>query len=119
MRKPYNNNWLLFSAIIETALYVMGEDCDFKRIDYAVKQHMQWYKGDGWLTIGFCGNQPSIGESYISAGSLYLCSTVFLPLGLDGDDPSGAEKREPGPLRRYGAVRIRNGIRRSGCSSFS
>jgi len=29
---------------------------------------------DGWLRIGFCGHQPGIGESYISTGSLYLCS---------------------------------------------
>jgi hypothetical protein len=37
---------------------------------------------DGWLAIGFCGHQPSVGETYISTGSLYLCSEVFLPLGL-------------------------------------
>jgi len=36
----------------------------------------------GWLTIGFCGHQPAIAESYISTGSLYLCSMAFLPLGL-------------------------------------
>ena len=41
---------------------------------------------NGWLKIGFCGSQPDIGESYISTGSLYLCTTVFLPLGLDRDD---------------------------------
>ncbi len=36
----------------------------------------------GWLTVGFCGHQPHLGESYISTGSLYLCAGVFLPLGL-------------------------------------
>ena len=36
----------------------------------------------GWLRIGLCGHQPSLGETYISTGSLYLCSAVFLPLGL-------------------------------------
>ena len=41
---------------------------------------------DGWLTIGFAGHQPSIGESYISTGSLYLCSTAWLPLGLPATD---------------------------------
>jgi len=35
-----------------------------------------------WLRIGICGHQPSLGETYISTGSLYLCSAVFLPLGL-------------------------------------
>jgi hypothetical protein len=45
------------------------------------------YDPGGWLTIGFCGHQPEIGETYISTGSLYLCSVVFLPLGLPADDP--------------------------------
>ncbi|HTK07123.1 MAG TPA: DUF2264 domain-containing protein [Ktedonobacteraceae bacterium] len=41
----------------------------------------------GWLTIGFCGHQPELGETYISTGSLYLCATAFLPLGLPADNP--------------------------------
>lgn len=207
-RKPWASNWLLFSAMIETALYVMGEeDWDPMRIDYALKQHEQWYLGDGvygdgpqfhwdyynsfviqpmlvdiiskvqdiypdwkkmkqplyerakryadiqerfispegtfpvigrsivyrtgafqglaqaallhnladsikpaqvrcaltavikkcldvqgtfdekgWLKIGLYGSQPDLGESYISTGSLYLCSTVFLTLGLPSSD---------------------------------
>lgn len=40
----------------------------------------------GWLTLGFCGHQPEIAESYLSTGSLYLCSVVFLPLGLSPED---------------------------------
>jgi len=36
----------------------------------------------GWLQIGFCGHQPSLGETYISTGSLYLCAAALLPLGL-------------------------------------
>lgn len=208
-RKPYASNWLLFSALIETALYRFGEPSwDAMRIDYALKQHEQWYLGDGiygdgpklhvdyynsfvihpllidiseimgehypdwkksktliiqraqryaailerlispegtfpvigrsityrfgvfhllaqmalrrnlpdaiapvqvrcaltavmrrmievpgtfdaqgWLTIGFCGHQPELGENYISTGSLYLCAAIFLPLGLPADDP--------------------------------
>ncbi|MCZ8517977.1 MULTISPECIES: DUF2264 domain-containing protein [Paenibacillus] len=41
----------------------------------------------GWLTIGFCGSQKNLGEGYISTGSLYLCTAVFLPLGLPPEDP--------------------------------
>lgn len=37
---------------------------------------------DGWLTIGPYGMQPSLGEFYIPTGSLYLCSNIFLLLGL-------------------------------------
>jgi hypothetical protein len=42
---------------------------------------------NGWLRIGFCGHQPSLGEGYISTGSLYLCATGLLPLGLPPADP--------------------------------
>ncbi|WP_257345916.1 DUF2264 domain-containing protein [Pseudalkalibacillus decolorationis] len=46
-RKPFFNNWLLFSAMIETALFKMGEEWDPMRVDFALKQHDQWYLGDG------------------------------------------------------------------------
>lgn len=47
-RKPPYNNWLLFSAMIETFLHQAGApDWDPMRIDYALRSHMQWYKGDG------------------------------------------------------------------------
>lgn len=42
---------------------------------------------NGWLRVGFYGYQPSIGENYISTGSLYLCSEAFLILGLPPNDP--------------------------------
>jgi len=197
--KPFENNWLLFSAMIEAALYQFTGSYNDQPVDYALQQHEKWYKGDGvygdglmlandyynsfviqpmmldivqtipkyaankslylpraqryaevlerlispegsfppigrsiayrcgafhllsqlalqdalptslppaqvrsaltavikrsmqapgafdangWLTIGFCGHQPGVGESYISTGSLYLCTLAFLPLGL-------------------------------------
>lgn len=49
------------------------------------------FDSNGWLTIGFCGHQPDIGESYISTGSLYLCSVGLLPLGLPASDPFWAD----------------------------
>jgi hypothetical protein len=45
------------------------------------------YDAQGWLRIGLYGSQPEIAETYISTGSLYLASTVFLPLGLPGSAP--------------------------------
>lgn len=36
----------------------------------------------GWLRIGLAGHQPSLAETYISTGSLYLCSAAWLPMGL-------------------------------------
>ncbi|OQP50350.1 hypothetical protein A4H97_00460 [Niastella yeongjuensis] len=204
---PGHSNWLFFSAMIEAALLQFEGSCDKMRVDYAVSQHLQWYKGDGaygdgatfhwdyynsfviqpmflevlqilinsgqnenktyelelnrarryaaiqermispegtyppigrslayrfgafqllskialmhqlpndvlpqqvrcafyevvkrqleaphtfdsagWLTIGLAGHQPGVGEPYISTGSLYLCSQVFLVLGLPATD---------------------------------
>ncbi|MDP4188262.1 MAG: DUF2264 domain-containing protein [Bacteroidota bacterium] len=45
------------------------------------------FDNNGWLTIGFHGHQPGIGETYISTGSLYLCTAGLLPLGLPPSDP--------------------------------
>ncbi|WP_324673848.1 DUF2264 domain-containing protein [Hymenobacter sp. GOD-10R] len=205
--KPVYSNWLLFSGIIEAALLKFTGSGDLMRMDYAIKEHLTWYKGDGtygdgpdfhwdyynsyviqpmlldvvgtlvaankeskellerlrararryatvqerlvgpdgsfaafgrslayrcgafqhlaqvalqqqlppelpagqvrsalnavirrtmepkgtfdakgWLQIGLCGHQPGIGESYISTGSLYLCTSAFLPLGLPASD---------------------------------
>jgi hypothetical protein len=205
--KPYYSNWLLFTAMIETALLKFSGDYDAVRIDYALREHQAWYAGDGiyrdgpdfhfdyynsyviqpmlldivktlhektgemkdelavlikrtqryaeiqerlispegtfpptgrsiayrcgafqllaqmalqkqlpvslkpaqvrgaltsviqktidapgtfddkgWLTIGLAGHQPMVGEHYISTGSLYLCTTAFLPLGLSSKD---------------------------------
>ncbi len=201
------NNWLLFAAIIEAGLFALGEPWDRMRVDYALREHANWYLGDGtygdgpnfhqdyynsfvilpfltmlmdtvgaqeaawtemasaireraarsaaiqerciapdgsypivgrsiayrcgafqqladaalrhalpseispqqvrgaltavmqrtltpagtfdqngWLQIGVAGHQPSAGEVYISTGSLYLCTAIFLPLGLPAED---------------------------------
>ena len=50
---------------------------------------------NGWLQIGFCGHQPSIAEPYISTGSLYLCSAMWLPLGLPASDAFWAGAAKP------------------------
>ena len=213
---PGFNNWLLFSATVEAGLAKLGAWWDRVRVDYALRQHEQWYKGDGaygdgpafhwdyynsfviqpmlldvldvvrgesavwkemsvrveararryaavqermiapdgtfppigrsiayrcgalqslaqmalrralpdgvspaqvrgaltaaigrtmdqpgtfdsngWLTIGFCGHQPGIGETYISTGSLYLCAVGFLPLGLPPADPFWNDPHQP------------------------
>ena len=41
---------------------------------------------DGWLTIGLYGSQPQIADTYNNQGSPYLCSVIFLPLGLSDTD---------------------------------
>jgi hypothetical protein len=44
---PGFNNWLLFSATVEAALARLGAPWDRMRVDYALRPHNQWYKGDG------------------------------------------------------------------------
>ena len=41
---------------------------------------------DGWLNIGLYGYQPDLADVYINTGSLYLCTEIFLPLGLPDTD---------------------------------
>jgi len=207
--KPCDNNWILFSAMIETLLYKTGFEYDMKPVEYALRKFDGWYLGDGvygdgeyfswdyynsfviqpmlvdissafgderydiylsrmkryadhlermimpdgsypvigrssayrfgafhalaqcalmnelpdtltpgsvrramtavlkrtmcdeifdkdgWLLPGITGNQPGMGEGYISTGSLYLCAFFFLPLGLEESSPFWSEKELP------------------------
>ena len=53
------------------------------------------FSPDGWLQIGLAGHQPGLGETYISTGSLYLCSAAWLPLGLPPADPFWSQPPHP------------------------
>jgi hypothetical protein len=58
------------------------------------------FDANGWLQIGFYGHQPVLGESYISTGSLYLCSAGLLPLGLPATDAFWSAARAPWTSQR-------------------
>jgi hypothetical protein len=60
---------------------------------------------DGWLNIGLNGDQPGLADVYINTGSLYLCMTVFLPLGLPPANPFWTD-----PDEAWTAKKIWNGI---------
>ena len=45
--KPVFSNWLLFSAMNEAFLANFGYDWDPMRVDYALMQLEEWYRGDG------------------------------------------------------------------------
>ncbi len=53
------------------------------------------FSSDGWLQIGLAGHQPGLGETYISTGSLYLCSAAWLPLGLPPAHPFWSQPPQP------------------------
>ena len=50
--KPFNNNWVLFAAMIESFLLSVGEEIDASRIDPAIDLINKWYVGDGWYKDG-------------------------------------------------------------------
>jgi hypothetical protein len=48
---PYNN-WLLFSATVETFLFSINAQYDIYRIHSAIRKIEEWYVGDGWYSDG-------------------------------------------------------------------
>ena len=67
------------------------------------------FDSKGWLTIGFAGHQPAIGEGYISTGSCYLCSAAWLPLGLAPTDEFWSAPAEPWTAQKaWSGVNIKN-----------
>lgn len=101
--KPYESNWLLFSAMVEAALWQFTGECELKPIEYAVGRHMDWYLGDGTY-----GDGPEFHWDYYN-------SYVIQPMLLDVVSVC-AEKQHPlGALlprvraraERYAAVQER------------
>jgi hypothetical protein len=97
---PVFSNWLLFSATVEAALARLGASWDRMRVDYALRQHDQWYKGDGVY-----GDGPAFHFDYYN-------SFVIQPMLLDVLDACGGEmpawkdlatRVEP-RARRYAAI---------------
>jgi hypothetical protein len=77
---PGFNNWLLFSATVEAALAKLGATWDRMRVDYALRQHDQWYKGDGAY-----GDGPEFHFDYYN-------SFVIHPMLLDVLDAAVLER---------------------------
>ncbi len=75
--QPGFNNWLLFTATVEAALASLGGSWDRVRVDYALRQLAQWYKGDG-----IYGDGPAFHWDYYN-------SFVIHPMLLDVLDACG------------------------------
>jgi hypothetical protein len=76
---PGFSNWLLFSAMVEAALARLGASWDRVRVDYALRQHAQWYRGDGLY-----GDGPGFHADYYN-------SFVIHPMLLDVLEACAAE----------------------------
>ena len=68
--------------------------CALTAVLEKVMQAPDMFDQNGWLQPGVYGCQPELAEGYINTGSLYLCTALFLPLGLPADDEfwSGEEE---------------------------
>jgi hypothetical protein len=55
----------------------------------------QTFTADGWLNIGLSGKQPDLADFYITTGSLYICTNVFVALGLPETDEFWSAPAEP------------------------
>jgi len=59
---------------------------------------------NGWLTIGLYGSQPDLGDFYNNQGSPYICTNIFLPLGLPSTDAFWAN-----PAAKWSSQKIWSG----------
>lgn len=58
----HDNNWILFSAMVEAGLDALGSDFDLMRIDYGLQRMNSWYKGDG-----IYGDGPEFANDYYNS----------------------------------------------------
>jgi hypothetical protein len=101
--KPGENNWLLFSAMVETALWHFTGECDMKPIEYAVRRHEGWYAGDGTYSDG-----PEFHWDYYNS---YVIQPMLLEVlgecARKGDRLGGLYPEALARARRYAAVQER------------
>ena len=67
---PGNNNWLLFSAIVEAGILKFTGSCEMTAVNKAVDSHMKWYVGDGTY-----GDGPNYHWDYYNS---YVIQPMFL-----------------------------------------
>lgn len=80
--------------MLEPHLSPAGVRCGLTAVIRRVMSAPDMFDAAGWLQPGVYGHQPELAEPYINIGSLYLCSAVFLPLGLSPADPFWADPDE-------------------------
>lgn len=102
-RKPHFNNWLLFAATIEAFLRSSSFSWDPMRIDYALRQHEQWYLGDGIYSDG-----PEFHWDYYNSFVIQPMLVDVLETVADFDSAWAAMRgRVIARARRYAAIQER------------
>ncbi|MBX3030117.1 MAG: DUF2264 domain-containing protein [Chloroflexi bacterium] len=103
MLEAWFNNWLMFPATIEATLAHLGEWWDRARVDYAIRQHEQWYVGDGVYRDG-----PEFAWDYYDSYVIHpmLIDTLRVLRQVAGLR-KGFYGRERARARRYAAIQER------------
>ncbi len=101
--RPGFNNWLVFAAIIEAFLCKAGQDWDKMRVDYAIRQHEQWYKGDGAYGDG----QWFHWDYYNSFVIQPMLDDILRAVTGAADDWDAFRQPFADRLRRYSAIQAR------------
>lgn len=101
---PGQNNWLLFAAMVEAALGMMGEAWDAMRVDYAIRQHQEWFVGDGTY-----GDGPHFHWDYYNSFVIHPMMLHVLELVAKKNPAAYADFRpvEMERARRYAAIQER------------
>jgi len=100
---PGFNNWLLFAATVEAALAALGAPWDRVRVDYALRQHAQWYKGDGVY-----GDGPAFHWDYYNSFVIHpMLLDVLAALGDEAEAWKAMRAPERERARRYAAIQER------------
>ena len=100
---PGRNNWLLFSAMVEAALWRFTGQCEMPPIELAVNEHLNWYMGDGTY-----GDGPHYRWDYYNSYVIQPMLLDVVRLCAEQQHPLGAHY----PLlleraRRYASVQER------------
>jgi hypothetical protein len=101
--QPYESNWLLFSAMVEAALWQFTGECELRPIEYAGKRHMEWYLGDGTY-----GDGPEFHWDYYNSYVIQPMLLDVLRVAVEKKQPLGElYPKALGRARRYAEVQER------------
>ena len=98
--QPGFNNWLLFAATVEAGLMALGAPWDRMRVDYALRQHGQWYRGDGAYSDG-----PAFHWDYYNSFVIHpMLVDVLAACGDQHRAWAALRTQQDARARRYAAV---------------
>lgn len=101
--QPSYTNWLMFSATVEAALQKYDNSGDKMRLDYAIKEHLLWYKGDGAY-----GDGPNFHWDYYNSFVIQPMLVDVLKVLKDAKlDPKNNYELILGRAQRWAAVQER------------